>query len=371
LSPSVLLDPYENYAALRRAGSVHFLTEHGFWIVLGYDDVVHALKRPEIFSSARPTVRFDPILNEADPPAHTRVRRVLAPHFSSRSAQALEDYAETCASRLLERGDGAAEFDLVENFADPVTELAMGRLLGFSRDETENLMRLLAPHKRSLDGEMYRLLEEWLRAYVERARDLPGESLGGRLARGEGEAALAHEEIVGVLKLLWVAGITTTSRLISASALLLLRHPHARAELMEEPELLPAFVEEAVRLEPSEQMVWRVTREGVELSGAQIPAGEEVRLCLAAANRDPAHFPEPDGLSLRRDPNHHLSFAAGPHYCLGAAAGRAVTRAALAALLTRWPDFDAARPLSALSYEESFSSRALEHLFVRPARRSH
>jgi cytochrome P450 len=134
--------------------------------------------------------------------------------------------------------------------------------------------------------------------------------------------------------------------------------------LRDDPNLLPAFVEEAMRMEAPEQMVWRVTRQSVELSGARIPEGEEVRLCVAAANRDPAHFSEPDTLSLRRNPNNHLSFAAGPHYCLGAAAGRAVARGALDALLARWPEYVAARPLSSISYEESFSSRALEHLFV-------
>jgi cytochrome P450 len=366
LRPDVLLNPYPHYAAMRRAGSVHFLTEHGFWLVLGYDDVVHALKHPELFSSARPTVRFDPVLNEADPPAHTRVRRILSPHFSSRSAQSLGEYAADCAVELLGKGDRAG-LDLVDGFAVPLTEMSMGRLLGLSVDETEDLRRRLAPHARRLDGELYRLLEEWLRAYLERQRERPGDSLGGRLIRGEGEAALAHEEIVGVLKLLWVAGTTTTSRLISAAALLLLRHPLVRAELRGDPSLLPAFVEEAMRMEASEQMVWRVARESVELSGARIPAGAEVRLCIAAANRDPQHFSEPDEPSLRRNPNHHLSFAAGPHFCLGAAAGRAMARAALETLLTRWPDFAAARSLSEVSYEESFSSRALEHLYVRAA----
>lgn len=367
LSPEVLLNPYVHYAALRRAGSAQLLTAHGFWLVLGYDDVVYALKRPDIFSSARPTVRFDPLLNEADAPAHTRMRRLLSPYFTSRSAQALEEYVAPTAEQLLSRGEEAAEFDLVEDFAGPVTEMAVGRLLGLTTDETEELRERLAPHRHSLDGKLYLVLVDWFEEYVRRLTESPRACLGSGLLRGAGEAGLAPEEVVGLLKLFWVAGTTTTSRLIAAAALLLLQHPPVRAELRAEMSLLPAFVEEAVRLEAPEQMVWRFTRESVELSGTRIPAGAEVRLCIAAANRDPQHFAEPDSVSLRRSPNQHLSFGAGSHYCPGAAAGRVVARVALERLLARWPDFVNTRPLSAISYEESFSSRALEHLFVRAA----
>lgn len=365
LSGEVLSNPYPHYAAMLRARSVHFMTRHGFWMVLGYDDVVYALKHPGMFSSVRPSVRFDPFLNEADPPAHTRVRRALTPHFSPRFAQALEAHARTRATELLGRADGAAEFDIVDDFADPLMESAMGRLLGFSEDETGELMRLLAPHKRRMDGEVYRVLEEWLKVQVARRRERPDENPCDESLSGD--SALAPEEAVGVLKLLWVAGTTTTSRLISASVMLLLKHPAVEAKLREDASLVPAFIEEAVRLEASEQMVWRFTRECVELSGVSIPAGEEVRLCVAAANRDPKYFEEPDELSLYRSPNNHLSFAAGPHYCLGAAQGRVVARAAIESLLAAWPRFSASRPLSSVSYEASFSSRALEHLYVRRA----
>ncbi|HEX8131723.1 MAG TPA: cytochrome P450 [Pyrinomonadaceae bacterium] len=343
------------------------MTEHGFWLVLGYDEVVHALKQPQIFSSVRPSVRFDPVLNEADPPAHTRVRRILSPYFSTPSVQALEDYAKGCAVELLAKGDGAAEFDLVNNFAVPLTEMLLGRLLGLLPEETEDLRRQLDPHKHSFDGKFYLVLKDWLRAYLGQQQARPADNMGSRLLRGAGEATLTPDEIVAVMKLFWVAGTTTTSRLIAASALLLLEHQQARVEVQSDLRLLPTFIEEAMRLEAPEQMVWRVATEAVELSGARIAAGAEVRLCIAAANRDPEHFTEPDDISLRRNPNHHLSFAAGPHYCIGAALGRMLARVGLETLLSGWPDFRAARPLSAISYEESFSSRALEHLFIREA----
>ncbi|MET0624931.1 MAG: cytochrome P450 [Pyrinomonadaceae bacterium] len=362
LSPEVVRDPYPHYAALRRSGSVHFLKEHGFWLVLDYDDVVRAIKQPQQFSSVRPAVRFDPVLTESDPPAHTRVRRILSPYFSTQSAHALEGYVRDCAVRLLRESERPAEFDLVSSFAEPLTELTITRLLGLSEQDTESIRRHLAPHKR--DGLLFTKLEEWVRDYVARLLARPDESMGSRLLLGEGEAALTPEEVVTLLKLLWAAGTHTTERLISTSSLLLLRHPAVRDEVQASPGLLPAFVEEALRLDTPELMAWRSTRAEVEVAGVTIPAGADVKLCIAAANHDPAQFPEPERLSLRRNPNNHLSFAAGPHFCLGASLARMEARVALETLLTEWPDFGAARPLHTISYVEEYHSRTLKELFV-------
>ena len=224
LSADVVRNPFPHYAALRRSGAVQFLTRHDFWLVLGYDEVMHALKDPRVFSSVRPAVRFDPVLNEADPPAHTRVRRILTPHFAAHTVQTHESYARSCAEELLARGAKATEFDLVESFADPLTELLMSRLLGFSVTETGELRGQLNAHKRRTDGSVYRVLEDWLRNYVKRVHESPGASFSSKLLQGTGDAVLTPDEVVALLKLFWVAGTTTTSRLIAAAALLLLEH---------------------------------------------------------------------------------------------------------------------------------------------------
>jgi cytochrome P450 len=365
LRPDVVRNPYGFYAALRRFGPVHFLKEHGFWLALDYDDVLYGLKHPQIFSSVRPTVRFDPFLVEADAPEHTRVRRILSPYFSPQSLQALEAFASYYALKLLSVDDSSAEFDLVENFAEPLAEMTIGRFLGFSEEETEELRRCLAPHRHPSDSSLYQVLEDWMQDYLQRQLTNSDESLGHQLMRGEGEAALATEEIIGLMKLLWSAGTQTTGNLIGSATLLLLRDPDVRAEVQRDLGLLPPFIEEALRFEAPELMSWRVTREEVELSGVSIPAGAEIRLCIASANRDPKHFAEPDSLCLQRKANNHLSFASGPHYCLGAPLTRMEARVGLQALLTQWPNFRPARPLSTVSYEKSFSARAIEHLFIR------
>lgn len=366
LRPDVLRDPYPHYAALARSGSAHFLTRHGFWLVLGYDDVAQALKNPRVFSSVRPVEAFDPVLIDADPPEHTRARRSLAPHFSAHPASALEGFTRECAERLLAAGDKDGGFDVVNDYAVPLSELVTGRFLGLPHEETAALGRELRARKNQL-SDLSPLLTEWSRKYLEGLRESPREDACSRLLRGEGDRALAPEEVASLLKLLWAAGTLTPAISVALSVLLLLRHPDARRELQSDMSLLPAFVEESLRLESPGPVISRVAREEVTVSGALIPAGATVNLCIGAANRDPAHFAEPDRLSLRRSPNKHLSMGAGPHHCIGAALGRMEVRVALEVLLTRWPKFREARPLYTLSYDESVRTRALKSLYVRRA----
>jgi len=255
---------------------------------------------------------------------------------------------------------------LVNDFALPLTEQSIGSLIGLCPEEIEDLKQCLAPHRHSANGEIHQVMEGWLRSYVEHQQRGTSESVASCLLRGDGdrESVLTQDEVVSVMRLLWAAGTTTTNTLIGALALQLMQHPQVRAQLQSDVSLLPVFTEEAVRLEPSELLVWRVAREDVELGGVKIPRGEEVRLCTAAANRDPRHFTEPDNLSMERNPNKHISFGAGPHFCLGASLTRMEIRVALETLLMKWPNFRTTRPLSELSYDSSYTSRSLKHLFI-------
>jgi cytochrome P450 len=365
LRPDVVQNPYPHYAALRATGPVHFLAEHGFWLVVTYEDVGQCLKQPHLFSNS-PGRQLDPALVGADPPQHTRVRRIVSPYFSNDSIQSLQDHARRCAETLLARGRDQKEFDIVSGLATPLTEAVIGHFLGFTEAEATELRKRLGPHKYQLEVTT-QILEAWAREYLENVQDSGGAGLGRHLLRQTNGEALTAEEIVSLIKLLWIAGTTTTSMLIATSVLLLLRHPEIRQELQKDLTLLPLFVEEALRFDAPEQMAWRVARENVELSGASILAGDQVRLCLGAANRDPAHFAEPDRVILRRNPNDHLSFAAGPHYCLGAQLARLEVRVALEILLTSWPNFRPARHLSTLAYLDSFHFRALKTLFITPS----
>ncbi|HEX8452448.1 MAG TPA: cytochrome P450 [Longimicrobium sp.] len=353
--PALLHDPFPRYAALREKGPVHFLPRQKLWLVLGYDEVASAFKDPEHFSSVHQPVRFDPVLNEADPPAHTAVRRSTAPFFSASATAGLEERARGFAAGLVDELSDRDEVELVRDFAAPLVERMAGALLGLDASACEALRARLGRYGAGEQEEQFRELDAWAR---EQAAAPPAASV----AAGLHGAAFAPEAAAGLLKLFWVAGTTTTGRLVSSCALYLLRDPALRAELSADPSLIAAMVDEVARLEPPEVLVWRVARPGAELAGTAIPAGAEVRLCVGAANRDPRRFPDPNRLSLRRAPNPHLTFGAGPHFCPGSRLARLQVRAAVEAILTRAPHFRATRPLSAVTYAPSPNYRGLNEL---------
>jgi hypothetical protein len=254
----------------------------------------------------------------------------------------------------------------VGDFAAPLSELVLGRLIGLPEGAATDLRLRLRSHRYDVDTSS-RVVDAWAGEYLAGLKATKGDDLCSRLLRGTGEENLTPGEVASVVKLLWLAGTETTSILITSSALRLLRHPAARAMVQGDAALIPAFVEEVLRLESPQQLVARVTRGEVELAGVTIPADSHVRLCLAAANRDPSVFAEPDQLSLRRGANNHLAFAAGPHFCMGALLARLEARVAVETLLATWPGFRAARPLSEMSYAGSIYMRALKRLPVRAA----
>jgi cytochrome P450 len=289
----------------------------------------------------------------------------MTPYFSAQAIHELEAFTQSCAEGLLAKGQQSEALDLVSGLAVPLTESVVSRFLGLCDEESQQLADRLRPQKYRLDITS-QILGEWAHNYVVRAQKSSGNDLCARLLQsGDGES-LTADEIVSIMKLLWIAGTTTTSMLISTSVLLLLQHPGVRTELQQNLDLVPLFVEEALRYDAPEQMAWRVAREDVEIAGRRIPAESEVRFSLGAANRDPAHFAEPDRLLLHRTPNDHLSFAAGPHYCLGAPLARLEARIAIETLLREWPEFRAARHLSTRQYFESFHFRALQNLYIKP-----
>lgn len=365
MHPQVLHDPYPYYAALLEKGPVHFLPGQDFWVVLGYDEVLRAFKDHAHFPSARAQARFDPVLNETDPPEHTRVRRAVAPYFAPGAIDALEPLARQVATGLLRENAGRAEVDLVGDFAVPYVERVAGGFLGLTPDECESLRARLAPYGDDAQMERFAQLYAWSAERIEAAACAPGAGLAGRLF-GDG-AALTAAEAAGLLKLFWVASITTTARLVAAAFLHLLRDPALREALRADPARIPALVEEAARMDPPEFLIWRTAGEGAEIGGVAIPAGAEVRLCLGAANRDPSRFRDPHLLVLGRAPNPHLTFGSGPHVCPGSRLARLQVRVAVETLLAEWPELRESRPLTALTYVPSPSYRALEALHVSPA----
>jgi cytochrome P450 len=317
---AIARDPLPHYEALRAVGTVHFLQRHRAWIVLGHDEVQGAFKRPEVFSN-QPYADVDAVLLASDPPAHTAVRRTLAPYFARDVIDALGAFAAQRAAALLERAcdSSTVPLDVVADYAKPLSQAVAARLLGLD-DVAVAALRASAA---SAGG------------FHEHLRDI--DALGHRAAlyerlRSDGFDGATARSLV---RLFWIASTATTQRVLAECVLALLERPDVRIELEASATLLPAFIEEVMRLHPPEPMLRRRTWLGVDIGGVHIPAQADVYLCLAAANRDPQRFADPDRLDVRRPDNLPLTFAPGPHLCLGAQLARMELKLLFQELLPR------------------------------------
>lgn len=328
--PAVARDPFPVYERLRREGPVHYLPVHDFWIVLGYDAVKAAFDRPDSFSNADYD-DVDAVLLAADPPDHTPIRRAVSRLFSGDALARLTAFAEAEAERL-----AAPEFDLVADYARPFTEHVAAELIGFDAAALAELRAASTPD--TPFPELVAMLDR----------------IAGRAAtydrfRQPDHGGFSDREARSLIRLLWLAATTTTERTIVHAVLRLLRDGGLRARIAADPALLAPFVEEVLRLNPAESLIRRATRAPAELAGAAIPAGASVMLCLPAANRDPARFPDPDAIRLDRPQKQHLAFGFGLHFCPGAGLARRLVPVALSALLGR-PGLRPLEPLDVIDW---------------------
>jgi len=361
-SQGVLQNPYPFYEALRKKSSVHYLKQHGFWVVLDYDDVASALKQPHLFSS-KPAIGLDAVLLGAEPQAHVPARRLLSPYFSTQAMKNLTDYAECSVNNLLDEAGRKSEFDMVGEFAIPLTEDIIAHLLGLNSEDVMDLREHIGVNKYQLN--YFQTLEEFFTNYLDKVEQKTAGNFCNRLLQGNGDDRFTKEELASLMKLLWVAGTTTTSMLISTSAFFLLHHPQVMFEIRSDINLLPQVIEESLRLDAPEQTAWRTTTMDVEIGGIKMPKDAEVRLCLAAANRDPKHYLTPECLILGRNPKDHLAFGLGHHFCLGAMLARLEARVALEAILTRFATLRAVQKINKVRYIESPHFCAFEKLIIR------
>lgn len=344
-----LHDPFAAYEALRESGPVHYLPKHDFWIALSHAAVKEALERPDLYSNI-PYADVDAVLLAADPPRHTAVRKLVGPLFSAETMTRVERVAETEAAARLHR-----EFDAVGGYSLPVSRAAAADLLGFNAATAAAVEAAAEAAQAEPDpvGALIRALDR----LAERSALFPD-----LLDRGSG--LVDETEVRSLIRLLWLAATTTTERVISRAILCLLQEPATRAALAGDRSLIGPYLEEVMRLYPPELTVPRRTRGDAVLAATRIPAGAEVRLCVAAANRDPAVYPDPSALRLDRATKQHFAFGGGAHRCLGAALARRVGAAALGAVLDRAPNLRPAEPLDRIGWFASETALAPTRLLV-------
>ncbi|MGY1949009.1 cytochrome P450 [Nocardia asiatica] len=367
----------------------------GFWMVTGYAAAEAALRDSRLANdprtlltpeqrAARARARLQGAPNTmllSDPPEHTRLRRAAQQAFTPRSVTALHPAVARHAERLLsdaERAaaDGDGTVDLLHTYAYPLSLTILGEILGFPAAWHPGL-RVLAVRAATAstplsapDPELHAQLEQYARDLVLLKRREPGDDLVSRLAHpASGSDALTDAELMAMIGLLMAAGFETSAGLIAGAALALLTHPEQWAALRDDPGLAAPAVEETMRYwGPVESATTRYAIEPFELADRRVETGDRVVVFTAAANRDPAHVPDPHAFDIHREPRPHLGFSGGIHNCMGAALARAEGRIGLTTLVARWPELRLAADPADLRWRSGMGLRGLRRLPVRPHR---
>jgi cytochrome P450 len=369
-SPAFVADPYPVYDRLRAEAPVYRSEAVGAWLLTRYDDVAATLKDPRRFSSRgrfsavldrlepdqRP--RFRPLeehfavgLLGSDPPDHSRLRGLINRAFTPRVVEALRPRVQEIVDDLLDAAHDRGGMDAIADFAYPLPATVIAELLGAPPDTLDDFKRwsdgilsfqgtgqtttdTLDRAQRDL-SEMRAFLSELL----ELRRRTPADDLLSRMVAAEADGdKLSSAELLTTCVTLLTAGHETTTNLIGNGLLALLRHPDQLRRLRDDPSLMPTAVEEMLRFESPLQRNPRRIAEDLELGGRTLRRGDFVLQVLGAANRDPARFPDPHRFDIARQPNRHLAFGHGIHFCLGAPLARIEAPIALGTLLRRFPD---------------------------------
>jgi cytochrome P450 len=384
-------DPLGFFARLRESRPVAPVDMPAYgraWVVTRHADVRTVLTDPRLAKDvhrwpgggrSRPSEATGVYAHmlHADPPDHTRQRRLVQKAFTPRRA-ALRPQAEQIAARLLDElaappGDVT---DLLDAYARPLPIAVLCELLGIPAADRGWVGATVAAYdERAQHDRLERELAAYFEELIAVRRAEPGDDLVSALvvARDDADAdgladGLTADELIGTVFLLVMAGFDTTVNLIASGTLALLTHPGETARLRQDPSLLPAAVEELLRFtSPVNHANDRFTTEDVPVGDVVIPAGEWVLPAISSANRDPAQFPDPDRLDLGRDTSGQVAFGHGIHHCLGAPLARMEAEVALGALLGRFPRISLAVPASELRWRPVSLMNGLESLPVHLA----
>lgn len=313
------------------------------WQVFGYNDITTILKDPARFSS-RAFASGDTFLADTlvakDPPDHRKLRNLVNLAFTPRAVAHLAERVAAITQELLDQVRAKGEMDVTTDLAFPLPARVIAEMLGVPDEDWDIFQRWASVDTMSASQDI-KLVQEtngdmhgyFAQLLAERRRS-PREDLITALSLAEidGERLSTHE-LVSFCMLLLAAGQETTKNLIANFVLTLADHPEDQTRLVQDPALMPTAIEEVLRYLPPVWFVIRQTTTEVELSGVRIPADQTVMLWLASANRDEAQFSQPAQFDIQRDPNRHLSFGHGIHFCVGAPLARLEARIALPMML--------------------------------------
>lgn len=373
--------PYAVYDRLRDTAPVHRVAGtdgNPAWLVTRYEDVREALANPLLSMDKKHALpggyqglslppALDANLLNMEAPDHTRIRRLVVRAFTARRVEQLRTPVRETADRLLDALGPHGSADLMTAYAAPLPITVICDLLGIPGEHRRDFRAwtdvLVAPDptRPGAAKEAVAAMLGFLTQLLADKRKKPADDLLSDLiaVRDEGDR-LSEDELMSLAFLILFAGYENTVQLIGNAILGLLTHPDQLGALRANPERFPNAVEEFARHEgPALLAIRRFPVEDVTIGAVTVPAGETVLLSLAAANRDPARFPDPERLDLGRDASGHLALGRGIHYCVGAPLARLETEIAVSALLERFPDLALATDPAELRWRPSLRARGL------------
>lgn len=365
LNPAVHADPFPFYRRLREEAPVVWDPFMHTWIVTRYDDVQRVLKEFSADRTPDPEKMralglpsLEPVADVMarqmlflDAPSHTRLRKLCSAAFTPRRVEAMEATVRRIATELIDARMADGRMELIADFAEPFPAIVTAGLLGVPEADHRALKTWSASFAEMLGNfqhnpdRIHQVLDAvsqmggYFREAIADHRRSPREGLIGSLLAAEVDGQrLSDEEVIANTIVTLVGGQETTTNLIGNGLLTLMRQPAKLAELRDHPEIIESAVEELLRFESPSQHTARIAPADIEIGGQLIRKGEAVMAVMAAANRDPDHFSDPETLDLTRTPNRHLAFGWAAHFCFGAALARMEAKIAFTTLLARLDD---------------------------------
>lgn len=390
LDPDVLANPYPLFHRLRTEDPVHWDAFLHTWVVTRYVDVLEVLHNfsanrthsPEKLkamglSTMGPLAQL--MVKQMlfmDPPEHTRLRSLASQAFSPARVEVLRTHIREIVGRLLDGVRGKGQLDIIQDLAEPLPGIVTAEMLGVPAQDRVQLKNWSADFAEMLGNfqhnpehapRMLRTVQEmtaYFRDTIRQQKDLPQDGLVHSLMTAEVNGdRLSEEEIVANSIVTMVGGQETTTNLIGNGVLTLLRNPAELKRLQQDPSLIPSAVEEMLRYESPSQHTGRLAPDDVRLGDKLIRKGQAVMAVMAAANRDPERFPDPDRFDVARKDNRHLAFGYAAHFCFGAALARVEGQEVFDAIIRRLPDLELLP--GRLTWRNNLGLRGLTALPVR------
>jgi cytochrome P450 len=354
-------DPYPIYARLRDEAPIYHNETYDFWMLSRHADIAEALKNWQVFSSTRSDILdvirsgYDlpgGVIMFEDPPTHTTHRGLLSRVFTPRRMAELEDQVRQYCIACLDPLVGSSGFDIIKELATMLPMRVIGMLLGIPEQDQVAVRNKTDDNLRTKPGEPMEINQEEIASgamfeeYIDWRAEHPSDDLMTKLLNAEFEDGsgrtrkLTRQEVSTYTAVLAGAGNETTGRLIGWLTKVLAENPDQRRAVHEDRSLIPKVIDETLRFEPTGHSIARYVTRDFDCYGTTVPAGSPILLSMAAANRDPRRYTNPDAFDIMRADITHLTFGYGLHFCLGASLARLEGRVALDEMLNRFPEWD-------------------------------